>query len=456
MEESLGHRRFERRHSSRLSDTRNRYRTSRRISRMSVDTTDTSPPPYDYLEWILLCSPHISPRFIGLLSIDDIVSLSQVCRSWRHLLVPAFRNQFSSVINLEYEWHPLVTSLVARVLPTTQPDESELSEMIPYTRYPIDQGSEESRRGFSIFKLIKVFRNEYFSALTTVDLDGTRLNAYTSNLKWVNCCTNLEKLSIRRCAGVRLEDLANVLLLQDNFERGYTTNKFDYRRLRSKRNPNVSKQLSKVYFWGIEGTQRMAWSHFDNEDDSNRRELEVLCRKMIKVYNTDVRFCTGFENQEREQRPFERGYSRPGPQYRVLFSAIETCGICHKTRQRQCRTCKPKVTTCERCLGFVCSDCLVVKPIPDVRHLSNPAPNMLSVRCDHEYSCVTDNYPHYIHPGCIPKEMWIWGQGNLLATSIFELYAREFYMRAESKSRGSYQSHGFGTTWLRSNLPWLF
>ncbi|EPS40919.1 hypothetical protein H072_5174 [Dactylellina haptotyla CBS 200.50] len=412
------------------------------VVRRSVQRAPPPPPPppaYDLLDWVLFFPSPVSASFVGLLAIEDLISLSQVCRSFRCHLIPTFRYGKHShrMSNLEREWHPLVKSVVANTSVSERPAHSAWREMTPYAHYLEEQ--KTNRSGFDIFRLIKVFRNEYFNAITTIDLDGLKLNKYTSNLKWVHLCTNLEKLSIRSCSGVTVKDLATVLLHTE--ERKKKSKKSDDRVFVPQKHSQVSAKLQTVLFWGVHGTQRLAFSHNEMEDVSSREILEEQCYTLMMTYKTDLRWCAG----KRSVTDSERFSRKKTPQYMVLYSTMESCSICKKISAAQCRACDSG-STCERCLGFVCNDCLVPRMIPHTpanqrlgKNFSKPV-NMLMVNCGHSDTCATNNAPHHIHPGCLPQEMLIWGQGDNIASPIFGLFAYEFY-------RNTPKVQDVGTPW---------
>ncbi|KAK6337193.1 hypothetical protein TWF718_009975 [Orbilia javanica] len=386
---------------------------------------ECSPPPYDVdqLEWILFYPGGVGKRFVGLLGINDVVALSQVCRAWRRWLVPErsivdgdFEKRENPQWNMssfvpparkEMQWHPLVQTVIASTLPS-QTTRHFIEPLGFYGRYHRQSIIHWQKYEFSIPRLLGVFGEPYLSAITSLQLDGTVLDTKSN---WLRYCTNLESLSIRRCAGVTLERLVDLVL---GPEEEPPTGSSKKKKQKSPVQVLVPERLRILKFWGIDGARQLACPH-NSDHLAERHKLERFCERLMEKFETDVEWGSS--------GAIPRSFLTKD-QDTLLISMEEMCGVCGKARKGS--GLKDGVI-CERCLGFNCRECLNIKAVSkdgsreDHDLSNNPGVNMLQFLCNQESGCGWEAGEHHFHPECIPPANLLWGHNDPLR-HVFELY----------------------------------
>ncbi|KAK6526129.1 hypothetical protein TWF281_011165 [Arthrobotrys megalospora] len=408
---------------------------SRKFSFEKAVENDYPPPPYDIdrLEWILFYPEGVGRRFVGMLGINDVVAMSQVCRAWRKWLVPDRETGYNSLEKIEapqnsrfpftkggLRWHPLVQTVIAAT-PPSQASRYSIEPLGFYGRYHRQSILHWQKYEFSIPRLIGVFGEIYLSAITSLHLDGVALEMESN---WLRYCTNLESLSIRRCAGITLDKLVDLVLGPEEENQGGSSKK-----KKQKTPVHISRpeNLRILRFWGIDGVRQLAYPHNSDQYLSDRQKLERLCERLMERYETDVNWCFDGEGcfVPREDRSILG--NDPKKKYRLLMSMAEACGVCGTARRDLGWE---DGVTCERCLGLTCKGCLRMKTVSKVKDdggedhdISNPpAANMLQLICYQGRTCGWEGGEHHVHPECIPPASLLWGHNDPLK-HVFELYA---------------------------------
>ncbi|KAF3903273.1 hypothetical protein ABW20_dc0108795 [Dactylellina cionopaga] len=328
--------------------------------------TEAPPPQYSLLDWILFSYSPVGDQFLGLLNINDVVSLSQVCRKWREQLIPRlprsrrFSKWFSTSSNHEHQWHPLVKSIMLRVPLPYERQEYNLA-MGFYGEYNREVGGDLGRPNYrlSMHRLTTVFGKQYLSIITTVHLDGMNLGminkGHMDGLNWLSSCESLRELSLRRCTGIEFDDLLDLLLeaetnppIYKNIKRG-RLNRIWARADKTKGLEN----LRKLMLWGMDGARQLSYPEQD-EPRRYRGQLEDQIGNLMDVYQTDVDWCL----DTKCNHGHIKGDGAFRDYFKALFSNEERCGICARRGMIRCLKCSDG-NTCEFCLGFICDQCLV-------------------------------------------------------------------------------------------------
>ncbi|KAK6507992.1 hypothetical protein TWF481_006411 [Arthrobotrys musiformis] len=393
---------------------------------------ECSPPPYDVdkLEWILFYPGGVGKRFVGMLGINDVVALSQVCKAWRKWLVPE-REAADYYHDLKIEkgenlpqwnlspaeagprWHPLVQTVIAAT-PPSQRARDFIEPLGFYGRYHRQSIIHWQKYEFNVPRLLGVFGETYLSTISSLHLDGVALDTKSD---WLRYCTNLESLSIRRCAGVTLDRLVDLLLGPESEESsGGTSSKKKKQKGSAAVQVPRPEKLRSLRFWGIDGARQLAYPHNSDQHISDRHRLEKWCERLMERFETDVSWCFGGEAV---------GHLSSRRRYRMLISMEERCGVCETARKDSGWE---DGITCERCLGFNCRRCLKMKAISrdermeDNEISSTPTVNMLELLCNQGGICGWEGGEHHVHPECIPPASLLWGHNDPLK-HVFELYA---------------------------------
>ncbi|KAF3170547.1 hypothetical protein TWF225_004216 [Orbilia oligospora] len=386
-----------------------------------------SPPPYDVdqLEWILFYPRGVGKHFVGMLGINDVVAMSQVCRAWRRWLVPERdfvdvdveksdnpqwnMSSFLPSIKTGPQWHPLVQTVIASN-PPSQGTRDFIEPLGFYGRYHRQSILHWQKYEFSIPRLLGVFGENYLSAITSLHLDGAGLDTKSD---WLRYCANLESLSIRRCAGITLDRLVDLVLGPEDENSASSSKK---KKQKSAYHTPRPEKLRVVRFWGIDGARQLAYPHNSDQYISDRHKLEKYCDRLMDRFETDVWWGLGGDMTARDWNK----------RYRLLISMEEKCGVCGKARKHSGW---PDGVSCERCLGFNCWGCMNMKIVSradassEDHDLSNAsAVNMLRLVCNQEGICGWEAGEHHVHPECIPPATLLWGHNDPLK-HVFELYA---------------------------------
>ncbi|RVD89527.1 uncharacterized protein DFL_000531 [Arthrobotrys flagrans] len=297
------------------------------FEKSAVEDGECAPPPYDVdqLEWILFYPGEVGKRFVGILGINDVVALSQVCRAWRRRLVPEREivdvdpeksenpqwNMSSFIPNTKTgpQWHPLVQTVIASTLPS-QGSRDFMEPLGFYGRYHRQSIIHWQKYEFSIPRLLGVFGETYLSAITSLHLDGAALDTKSN---WLRYCTNLESLSVRRCAGITLDRLVDLVL---GPEEETSSNPSKKKKQKSAVQVPVPEKLQSVRFWGIDGVRQLAYPHNSDQRISDRHKLERYCERLMEKFETDVWWGFGEEMMEQDWNK----------RYRLLISLEERCG----------------------------------------------------------------------------------------------------------------------------------
>ncbi|KAK6513195.1 hypothetical protein TWF506_009358 [Arthrobotrys conoides] len=382
-----------------------------------------SPPPYDVdqLEWILFYPRGVGKQFVGMLGINDVVAMSQVCRAWRKWLVPEREivgadveksektmPSFLPLIETGPQWHPLVQTVIASN-PPSQGTRDFLEPLGFYGRYHRQSILHWQKYEFSIPRLLGVFGENYLSAITSLHLDGAGLD---TNSHWLRYCASLESLSIRRCAGITLDRLVDLVLGPEDENSASSSKR---KKQKSAVHAPRPEKLRVVRFWGIDGARQLAYPHNSEQYISDRHKLEKYCERLMDRFETDVWWGLGGDMMDRDRNK----------RYRLLISMEEKCGVCGKARKHSGW---PDGVSCERCLGFNCWGCMNMKIVSrdeggeDNDTSDSLAVNMLRLICDQEGICGWEAGEHHVHPECIPPATLLWGHNDPLK-HVFELYA---------------------------------
>ncbi|KAK6343717.1 hypothetical protein TWF730_011306 [Orbilia blumenaviensis] len=390
------------------------------------------PPSYDVdrLEWILFYPEGVGRRFVGMFGINDVVALSQVCRAWRRWLVPERENarncrfarrespesDISSSSSVWHytrngrlrRWHPLVQTVIATT-PPVQGSRDFVEPLRFYGRYHRQSIMHWQKYEFSIPRLLCVWGDTYLSSITYLHLDVAALEMDSN---WLAYCLNLELLSIRRCAGVTVDRLSELLLGTEEELQPNSSKKKKQKALTHIPRP---EKLRTVWFWGIDGARQLAYPYNSDQHISDRHKLEKRCNRLMERFETDVSWCLGVQ----DAGPFRK------TEYKLLISHLEPCSTCGRARKDSGWG---DGVTCERCLGFICRRCLNMKTVAredsaeDHEVPNAPAINMLQLLCNQGNICGWENGEHHVHPECIPPASLLWGHNDPLK-HVFETYA---------------------------------
>ncbi|KAK6513197.1 hypothetical protein TWF506_009360 [Arthrobotrys conoides] len=362
----------------------------------SLETNATSSTnAQGLLEWILFTPSPVTSILQSQLSTVDVIRLSRVCRKWRAHLIPHF---LKTTTEDEVEWHPLVRTLAVARLTAQQEKHCFVYRGMRgrlYTGEDVKRDRSFSRidSGINLTLFSRCFGNDYLRAITRIYLDGARIRRYsTDNMKlaWVRKCKSLVFLSLRWCISINVNDLSWVLLAEEQGDSEST----DSDRLSDR--DTIPPKLHTLMIWGVSGVwgTSKSWGRMKNDHE--------ICDKLMETYKTDLEWCSGLPHSGDDWKV-----------KRALDAATLVCTVCSKAQKAKCLDCELQ-NTCEGCGGYICDQCLSLKPMVPVdgyyknsfsehiRGTGPSPPNMLVYFCTNWGSCRWRNTSHYFHPSCVP------------------------------------------------------
>ncbi|KAK6346530.1 hypothetical protein TWF696_006655 [Orbilia brochopaga] len=375
------------------------------ISQMDTHSSPAECGGLPLLDRILFMPSPILDVIQAQLSIEDIVNLTRVCRTWRRYLIPddATKQPLSGA-DLDARWHPLLrTVAVTHMSPKDQKflyrREQSQNEIIIWC-------DEEyiACHFFPLRWLQGVFGQDYAAAITRIYLDGTIISidpdSHPYSLAWISDCPNLMLLSLRWCTRLDLADVIQFFLNPQLLRKqtGY-----------HEATDEVLTKLRTLLVWGTRGT-------VDPWRGINFRKAD--CSSLMEKYDTDIAWCVEPCHSD-SCRPSSLS---PESRYRSLINVKKRrpqCGICLQSEPSKCTRCELK-NTCEECQGYVCNKCLIMENAEDhadldiVTESSGPGfPTMLQYDCyDNNVCRRANNRKHYFHPSCAPRPFTPQGKYN--------------------------------------------